>query len=225
MKSSNPIENPETRQRLLDAAAEVFVEHGFRGATVRDICTRAGANVAAVNYHFRDKDGLYSAVLQHGLALALRQHPPDRGVSDTAPPEERLHVFIRSFLHRLLESGSHTLHARLMVREMIEPTGALEVVVREHIRPLAGRLHGILRELLGSGATDEQMRHAAMSIVGQCCFYRHAEQVIAKLFPEQRHTPAAIQRLADHVTRFSLAGLKACAAEQREHAVSAEVKS
>jgi len=48
----------QTRARLLDAAREVFSEHSFQGATVREICRRAEANVAAVNYHFGNKEGL-----------------------------------------------------------------------------------------------------------------------------------------------------------------------
>ena len=51
-----------TRTRLLKAAAEVFAEHGYENATVRQICTRAGANVALVNYHFGDKLELYTEV-------------------------------------------------------------------------------------------------------------------------------------------------------------------
>ena len=47
-----------TRQRVLEAAGEVFAERGFRAATVREICQRAKANLAAVNYHFGDKERL-----------------------------------------------------------------------------------------------------------------------------------------------------------------------
>jgi hypothetical protein len=56
----------------------------------------------------------------------------------------------------------------------------------------------------------------AMSIVGQCVFYRHAEQVVAKLSPSQKHTPQAVAKLADHITRFSLAGLHAMRETTRE---------
>jgi TetR/AcrR family transcriptional regulator, regulator of cefoperazone and chloramphenicol sensitivity len=57
-------ESSDTEKRLLDAAGEVFAEFGYRAATVRQICEKAGANVAAVNYYFRDKEGLYLAVLR-----------------------------------------------------------------------------------------------------------------------------------------------------------------
>src|SRR5687767_15714496 len=91
----------QTRERLLEAAGQVFAEQGFRRATVRQICDRAKANVAAVNYHFGDKMGLYSAVIKHGLVVALEKYPPEMGLPPDATPAERLHVFVRSYLYRL----------------------------------------------------------------------------------------------------------------------------
>ncbi|MEZ0264937.1 MAG: TetR/AcrR family transcriptional regulator, partial [Phycisphaerae bacterium] len=94
-----------TRDRLVEAAGEVFAELGFRAATIRDISTRAGANVAAVNYHFGDKQALYTAVLRYAHGCAIEKYPPDMGLPPTAAPAKRLEAFVRSFLLRLLDTG------------------------------------------------------------------------------------------------------------------------
>ena len=76
-KSDAPgVGSEETRRQLLEAAGAVFAEVGFRDATVREICKRAGANVAAVNYHFGDKETLYLEVLRYTHARALEKYPP-----------------------------------------------------------------------------------------------------------------------------------------------------
>src|SRR5579864_6583558 len=90
----------DTRERLLEAGGLVFSESGFRAATVRGIVTRAGANLAAVNYHFGDKEGLYAAVLEHYAQAALAKHPPLGGLPPNAGPEEQLLAFVRAFLLR-----------------------------------------------------------------------------------------------------------------------------
>src|SRR5580765_6236376 len=120
---------PDTRERLLEAGGAVFSEAGFRAATVRDIVTRAGANLAAVNYHFGDKKGLYAAVLQHYAGEALAKHPPHGGLDSDAGPEKQLHAFVRAFLLRILDPGHQAVYGRMMAREMIEPTAALDRIV------------------------------------------------------------------------------------------------
>src|SRR5271165_6110376 len=94
-----------TRQHLLEAAGEVFAEVGFRDATVREICQRAGANVAAINYHFGDKETLYVEVLRYAHGRALEKNPLLLGLPETAPPREKLHAFILSLLSRIFEKG------------------------------------------------------------------------------------------------------------------------
>ena len=199
--------NRETSERLLAAAGEVFAEHGFRRATVRDICSRAGANIAAVNYHFGDKETLYAAVLRYWLAEAVRRYPPDGGLPPDAPAERRLHAFVRAWLFRMLDEGTPAWHGRLMAREMSEPTAAFDFILAESARPMSQRLGAIVRELLEPDAPESLVRQCTMSIAGQCCFHRHAHEMIRRLYPEQRHTPEAIEQLAEHVTRFSLGAL------------------
>ena len=198
----------ETRLRLLQAAGEVFAEQGFHKATIRDICSRAGANIAAVNYHFGDKEKLYAAVLQHWLGEALKKYPPDGNLPPDAPAQERLAAFVRSWLFRMLGEGTPAWHGKLMAREMSEPTAAFELLMNESVRPMAGRLTGLVKDLLGPDADDRTIRDCAMSVAGQCCFYRHAHEMIRRLFPDHDNTAARIEHLADHVTNFSLAAIE-----------------
>lgn len=198
-----------TRDRLLEAAGQVFAEKGFRRATIREICDRAGkANIAAVNYHFGDKMRLYTAVLDSGLKAALDRFPPDMGLPESPTPEQRLHAYVRSYLFRLLGQGSPAWHGRLMAQEMIEPTEAIDALLATTIRPLAQRLESIIRDLLPADAPEDTVRACSCSIAGQCCFYRHAEAMLSRLYPQHRVDADDIARLAEHVTRFSLEGLR-----------------
>jgi AcrR family transcriptional regulator len=197
----------ETRQRLLEAAGEIFAEQGFRNATVREICDRAQANIAAVNYHFGDKESLYIAVVQYAHSYALQKFPPDLALRPDATAEERLRGFIRAFLLRILDEGRPAWHGRLMAREMVEPTRALDALVEQSIRPQFEMLSSIVRRLLGPSASDEVVRRCGASVIGQCLHYYHARAVIARINPHLRYTPEDIERLSDHITRFSLGGL------------------
>jgi AcrR family transcriptional regulator len=198
----------ETTQRLLEAAGEVFAEKGFRSATIREICDRAKTNVAAVNYHYRDKEGLYLQVLEYWTRIGEEKFPPDLGLGPNPTPEEQLRAFIRSFLFRIFDKGRPAWLSRLMAHEMADPTAALDRLIDEVYRPLLDRLAEIVRSLLGAAARDDQVRLYCRSITGQCLYYYHARPVIQKMTPEFKYEQADLERLADHITRFSLAALR-----------------
>jgi len=199
----------DTRSRLLEAAGEVFADLGFRAATIRDICQKAAANIAAVNYHFGDKEGLYKAVLDYSANCALEKYPIGGGADPTTPARERLAVFIRTYLSRLLDEGRPAWHGKLISREMMEPTQALAILAETFARPQYQRLRGIIGELLGAGADPEDMRRCAASIVGQCLFYKQCRPMIQVLMPEQKYDPASLTDLARHINEFSLGAVEA----------------
>jgi AcrR family transcriptional regulator len=195
-----------TGRRLIEAAGEVFAEQGFHRATVRQITERAGANVAAINYHFRDKAELYAAVLRQCHCAANELGGPCR--FDSGSPADRLRAFIDWFLQRLLHPDRPKWHGVLMAREMTEPTGALAGLIEEIVRPQAAELRRILEDLGAGGVGEERLTMLGLSIVGQCLFYVHHRPLIKALAPQFKDAPPPIGALVDHIHAFSLAGVR-----------------
>ncbi len=194
----------ETRRRLLEAAGEVFADKGYRAATIREICRRAKANIAAVNYYFGDKQGLYVAVV--GYAHGKEEGLPLPECDSIAPPEDRLRGFIEQVLSTHFEEKGPPWRARLMIREMAEPTEACAALVDAYVRPRAELLHEILGELLPPETSEADRHLVAFSIVGQCLFHR-ARNPVAEMLSNGLSRQFDVKRLADHITRFTLAAL------------------
>jgi len=76
------------------------------------------------------------------------------------------------------------------------------------LRPRSKQLEAIVRAFLGPKADVEQVQRAGLSIVAQCVFYHHARAVVSRLYPKMKFTSPEIEVLAEHITKFSLAGLK-----------------
>lgn len=197
----------QTRTRLIDAAGEMFAELGFHHTTVRQICQRAGANIAAVNYHFRDKTGLYTEVVRQSMQAA-RLDTVTAAFDLDAPPEVILRAVIKARLERLRSLDLSDWHFRIFAHELAQPTPAMNVVVNEAIRPLYSRMCNLLGSLLRLPPDAEKTRLCAHSIIGQILFYAFARPVISRLAPEMKMTATQIDLIADHITEFSLAYLR-----------------
>lgn len=200
-----------TRNRILKAASAVFAEKGYHDATVEDICKRARTNVAAINYHFGSKDRLYAEVWRHAFDAATRAYPPEGGLEADVPPEERLRGTIRSLVGRSVDPGRIGHAGKLLLREMVNPTDVIRDVKRDAIQPLHERMSRLMSQLLGPNAKREQVLLCEMSVVHQCMAFgirlftgRMPPEAKLDVPPEQ-----LVETLADHVTRFSLAGLMA----------------
>jgi AcrR family transcriptional regulator len=194
----------QTKARLLEAAGEEFAQNGFEGARVRSICTRAGVNLAAVNYHFGDKEQLYlQAVLEaHRCGVEM---PGDLEFFAGAPAEQ-LRRYIRHFLTHILALNQAGWHQNLILREMMRPTKASETLVETVIRPRFERLVRVLAQVCPS-ADARHLHVIAFSVIGQCVHYKTGRLISQRLIGAEEMASLDIEFLTDHITAFSLAAL------------------
>lgn len=200
----------DTRRRLLDAARDVFAESGYYDATVRDICTRAGVNVAAINYHFGDKLELYTEVLRQSIPSFLEREAVRGLLDQDAPPEEVLKQVIRLWVRTScgIHIGASGAQRQLMARELAQPTPALLRILEEVTRPVYDRLRALVGKIIGLDRDHVLTRLCTHSIIGQVVHYAHEAPVLAHLWPELKMTPEQIERISDHISEFSLAYLR-----------------
>jgi AcrR family transcriptional regulator len=198
----------ETRSRLLRAAERLFAERGFKKVTVREICRAARANVAAVNYHFGDKLGLYREVLQSAIGRMRATNDAARTAGEGRTAEERLRRSIVIFVGRLLDPAGQTVH-RLVSREIHDPTPALDALVEQGMRPRIEYLSALVAEIIGCGPSDPRVLRSVASIQAQSVAYR-PNPIAGRLgFALQPKTTAQVREIAEHIADFSLAGVRA----------------
>mgnify|MGYP001494826977 CR=1 FL=1 len=195
-------------ESILQNAGEIFAARGFRGTTVREICKHCKVNLAAINYYFGSKERLYLACLKYYQSRAAQNIPSHFGVDPLAQPKEKLSSYIRSFIFRLLEEDKQTLFGKLLAREFFEPTGALDILIEESIKPSFHFLFSLVREVLGEHCLENIVELCAMSIVGQCIYFRNAQPVILGLRNKEKYSEEDIKEIADHIINFSLKALE-----------------
>ena len=194
----------ETRQRLLDAAGELFAEKGFRLTGTREICRKAGTDIAAIHYHFGNKENLYEAVLRYADSLLVDAIP---SFAASRSREARLREMIEWVLAQCFAQGQPEWRWRFIEQATIALTPGLRAFFNSKILPLYQALDSICREFLGKDATQQQVRFATRSILGQCFYYRHFRVLIGG--QGETFSNEHLHELADHILEFSLAGLKA----------------
>ena len=209
-----------TRQRLLEAAGQVFADKGFRAATIRDICRRARANVAAVKYHFGDKEKLYAATVRYAHYCGAGNIADAASLPPDATSHDRLKAFARVMFTGLLNTGKPAWHGKLMAREMAEPTVVLRQIAEEGVKPRLRLLSEIIRTVIGADAPNAIVFRCARSIVGQILFYHFARPMLVRVFPDERFDASAVETLSEHVAIFSLGALREIAGTRTKASVT-----
>lgn len=200
--------NVATPVRILDTAARLFSERGYAAVTLKDVVEAAKVNGAAVNYHFGDKRNLYRQVIERGLKTREEAAPLKAQSEANAPPEERLRRFIHNLMVQLLDDSASSMVSRLMLREAIEPTAAFARAVDELPKRQLSILDGIVSELVDGAYSRKQVRRISLSVLGQCVYYRYAENILRRTDPKLRYTRRSIISIADHIYAFSIAAIR-----------------
>ena len=195
-----------TKVRLLEAAGEEFAEKGFDAARVRTICERAGANVAAVNYHFGDKEQLYVEMVLDAHRCGFEAGEPGRArrrsPAGAAPRTSSTISCAGSWRsinpddwrHRPDAPGDAPSDLGL---GRLDPRGdPAEVRATERI----------LRRFCPD-ADDRKLHALAFSVIGQCLHYKMARPVTERLIGAEAFRALDLDYLTDHITSFCLAAL------------------
>jgi TetR/AcrR family transcriptional regulator, regulator of cefoperazone and chloramphenicol sensitivity len=201
----------ETRQRLLETGIRMFAEHGFNKVTVRDIAHAAGANLAAVNYHFGDKFGLYMAVLQLAVQEMRKHSDATMQARAGSTAAERLRHYIGMHVRLLISLDPGAWIFRIMMHEMAEPTQAMEWIVEHGFHPRIRYLKGLVTELLGTTEDDPRVLRCAIAVHSQFLFCRPDKFRTLAFGDTLPRNDTQIDELIDHITTFSLAGIAAIA--------------
>jgi AcrR family transcriptional regulator len=188
-----------TRQRLLDAAERLFAERGYEGTSLRGLADAAGANIAAVNYHFRSKEGLLQAVIARAMTPVNAER--DRRLSDLraggeAPSVEQL---VRAFIEPGLElldhhGGREPQVARFIGRVLLDPSPRIRQLFADQVDPVEGRYLDALRLALPDRDADSVL-FGYTSMLGLLALHQ------AGTFTAIRWRDAGRSRSADPVAR------------------------
>jgi AcrR family transcriptional regulator len=199
-----------TRDRLLNKAEDLFAQRGYHAVSVREITKAAASNLAAVNYHFGNKQNLYLEVFRsRWLPRASRiQQSFRQSLQKDASPTPKMVVqsLARAFLEGPMSTDERTRHLKLISGELAQPTEAFDLVVEQVFRPLFGNLLEDLRKAMPDSIDEKQMVLNVFSILSMVLYFNFARPLITR-FVGGRQGDDLEARLVDHIVQFSLNGV------------------
>mgnify|MGYP001041450986 CR=1 FL=1 len=199
-----------TKERILDTAEVLFAQKGYQAVSVREITSAAKCNLAAVNFHFGNKENLYLEVFRsRWVPRAMRVRESFRkslARQDSLSEAKVVRALAQAFVEGPLSDEERLRHSQLMTREMTQPTEAFEHVAEQVIQPFfkefADRLASVLTDRLG----EEQMLLNIFSIFAMVLYFNFARVAVSRLTGREYDT-AFRALLVEQITKFSLGGL------------------
>ena len=203
-KMSRPSEI--TPDRILKTAVRLFAERGYEATSVRTLAAKAHVNQAAINYHFKTKDGLYREVLRHAIHALTQDQLAHAQETQAMPRERALSEFVRQQLRPLSARDDVTRYIHILNWEAVRPTAVYRKLVTEEAAPFLGFALDLMRRFMPD-ADQSTLIMATIWLVGQCTvFIRHREQ-LAMPPVSLKLDELGVERLSALISEWALAGL------------------
>lgn len=196
-----------TKRKLLIAAGEVFAELGFERGTIKDITTRAGVSVASVNYHFSDKNELYTEVVRMACEVSLKVPRVITSAEQNADPRSMLHDYVHEFLSVLLDPCRPAWQGAIVMRELRQTSKLSDELIDELFRPHARALELVVTRLVGKKLARPKIILICDSILSQCAYFVDHQAILQRIYPDLPPVAQRIQEISGHITQFSLAAI------------------
>jgi TetR/AcrR family transcriptional regulator, regulator of cefoperazone and chloramphenicol sensitivity len=206
-----PLKN-KTRGSLIRAAGKLFARKGFEGTSIREICTEAKTNVAAINYYFGDKIGLYKTVVEYGINLGNELYP----LPEKFPDEDYQSFLCRQvtvLLQKIKQTSGSKWYEQIVRQEMLLPTKEIKETIAKRYTEHDYKMFYKTLKLIEPNATDQSIQKCALYLMAILGFHvvllSHLNGVIS---PLDRQNITEIKSSAKSIAAFVVAGLKASVA-------------
>ena len=210
---NNAVSVKSVKDRLVNAAEELFCERGFKGTSIRDIAASAGCNIASVNYYFGSKEKLYEEVWHRHLIpmrdLRIASINKVMSQTKTSPDlESLLRSFADTFVGSMVDSSSMSRLSMLMAREYIDSHLPTNMFVEEVMMPTITAMNGALVKTCPN-LNESKILPVVFSIVGQLVHLVHVKTMFEHGGDDLDLPPFDYHEILDHIVKFSAAGIRA----------------
>jgi AcrR family transcriptional regulator len=206
-----------SRQRLLEAAGQVFAEKSFDRATGKEICERAGTNTAAVNYYFGGIEGLYAAVVWEAHSRFITFEAASAAIAGQKDAKGRLEAILSLIVRTLTGPVASSWELRVLGREVVAPSEVLEDLKEKEFLPKTRILKAIVSELMGLPEDHPAVARGCISVMAPCfMLLLFDRKMVTRAFPSLGLAPPDAEALVRHLVHYAVAGLTAVANEARQ---------
>ena len=200
----------ETRARIIQCAGQLIAQQGYAKTTSKSICQLAQVNMAAVNYHFGSRDGLYIAVLKevHSALLSLDSLQALAAAPLTA--EEKIECFLDKYI--LIAADEADWHLQVWARELLNPSPFIGQIIDEEAKPKLAVLLKIFAEYLQRPVTDPLLYSSLLGTMAPFIL-----MFLGRTSTVSQHIPqiCSKEQLQKNIKDFVFAGLEAMKAKEQ----------